>query len=222
MADDLDWRLLDRHLAGEASHDDAIAIRHWLAADPAREGELRALTSVVRSPDDAEWNTARAWSRISARLHEPRLTLHLERRSTAPSRGRVWLAASAAAFVAGALVVIVWWPAHSSRPSADAPTVTQTATAPAQQSRDTLRGGTAIDGTLDSLVLDDVMLGQAASEIGRRFGVRVDIANQALAARRVSARFRDEPLPRVLDSVSAVIGARWTRDGDRVLLEETH
>jgi ferric-dicitrate binding protein FerR (iron transport regulator) len=69
-------------------------------------------------------------------------------------------------------------------------------------------------------LLDGVTLGQAASEIGRRFGVRVDVADSRLASRRVSARFRDEPLPRVLDGVSAALGARWTRDGDHVLLEE--
>jgi len=36
----------------------------------------------------------------------------------------------------------------------------------------------------------------------------------------VSARFHDEPLPRVLDGVSAALGMRWTRDGDRVRFEE--
>jgi len=68
MADDFDWRLLDRHLAGEASPDDDVALQHWLAADPAREAMLRALTSVVRAPDDADPDTGRAWARVSARL----------------------------------------------------------------------------------------------------------------------------------------------------------
>ena len=68
MSDDLDWRLLDRHLAGEASPDDEVALHHWLAADPSREQMLRALTSVVRSSDDAGSDTGRAWSRFSTRL----------------------------------------------------------------------------------------------------------------------------------------------------------
>jgi hypothetical protein len=109
MSDDLDWRLLDRHLAGEASPDDEVALRHWLAADHAREGTLRTLMSVVRSPDDAGWETSRAWSRVSARLNEPRLTLHLDRGPPALQRGRLWLAAGAGSLVAGALIVIVWW-----------------------------------------------------------------------------------------------------------------
>ncbi len=68
MSDDLDWRLLDRHLAGEASPDDALTLQRWLAKDPAREAMLRALTSVVRSSADAAWDTRWAWSRVAARL----------------------------------------------------------------------------------------------------------------------------------------------------------
>jgi len=68
MADDLDWRLLDRHLAGEASPDDEVALQHWRAADPARGRMLRPLTSAVRSSDDDGSETGRAWSRLSTRL----------------------------------------------------------------------------------------------------------------------------------------------------------
>ena len=109
MSDDLDWRLLDRHLAGEASPDDQIALRRWLAADPTREGALRALSSVVCSPLDSGWDTGRAWSRVSARLHEPRLSLHLDRRPAAPPRLRMWLAAAAGAVVASVMIAIAWW-----------------------------------------------------------------------------------------------------------------
>ena len=70
---------------------------------------LRVLTSVVRTPHHADPDTGRAWARVSARLNEPRLTLHLERRPAALPRGRVWLAAGAGALAAGALIVIVWW-----------------------------------------------------------------------------------------------------------------
>ena len=68
MSDDLDWRLLDRHLAGEASLDDALTLQQWLAADPARDAMLQSLTAVLRSSDDGGWDTCRAWSRVSARL----------------------------------------------------------------------------------------------------------------------------------------------------------
>jgi hypothetical protein len=109
MSDDLDWRLLDRHLAGEASPDDQITLHRWLAADPTREGALRALASVVCSPANSRWDTGRAWSRVSARLHEPRLSLHLDRRPVAPHRFRIWLAAAAGAVVASAAIGIAWW-----------------------------------------------------------------------------------------------------------------
>jgi hypothetical protein len=68
MSDDLDWRLLDRHLAGEASPDDEVALQHWIAADPTRGRLLGVLTSVVRSSDDGGSDTDRAWSRLSTRL----------------------------------------------------------------------------------------------------------------------------------------------------------
>jgi transmembrane sensor len=77
-----------------------------------------------------------------------------------------------------------------------------------------------LEWTRGGLVLDGITLGEAATEIGRRFAVRIDVADSALAVKRVSARFRDEPLPRVLDGVSAALGMRWTRDGDRVRFEE--
>jgi hypothetical protein len=109
MSDDLDWRLLDRHLAGEASPDDQITLHRWLAGNPAREGELRVLSSVVRPPSDVGWDTGRAWARVSARLHEPRLSLHLDRRPAAPSRSGVWLAAAAGALVASVVIAIAWW-----------------------------------------------------------------------------------------------------------------
>jgi transmembrane sensor len=144
MADDLDWRLLDRHLAGETSPDDEVALQHWLAADPARGATLRALSFAVRSsavgPD-----VGRAWSRVSARLEDPpRFSLHLERRPAGRHRGRVWLVAGAVVAAASALILILWWPADSSRPGIETPAVFLIAAAPAQQTSVTLRDGTRI------------------------------------------------------------------------------
>jgi transmembrane sensor len=72
--------------------------------------------------------------------------------------------------------------------------------------------------TRGGIVLEGMTLGDAALELGRRFGVRVDIRGHDLAQRRVSARFHEEPLPRVLDALAVALGARWTRDGDRVVI----
>src|SRR5439155_10451835 len=132
-------RLLDRHLAGEASPDDQVALRRWLAADPTREGVLRALSSTVRSSGDADWDTGRAWSRVSARLHEPRFSLHLDRPPVDHSRGRVWLVAGAVAAAAGALIAFVWWPLDSGHSRVGAPAVSAIAAAAAQQTSVTLR-----------------------------------------------------------------------------------
>jgi transmembrane sensor len=333
MPDDLDWRLLDRHLAGETSPDDELALRHWVAADPGRDGMLRALSSAVRTADEEHWDTGRAWSRVSARLQDPqRLSLYLERRPSSGPRGRVWLVAGVIA--ATVLVLIVWRQLESRRTAVGMPTVSEISAAPSQQTSFTLRDGTRIvlnagsrlrystgfgiaardvdldgegyfevvhdparsfrvhaagtvtedlgtrfvvraypelghvdvavseghvslrhdgasahsmvgagqrgrsesdgsvrvvddvdverwfDWTRGGLLLDDVTLRLAAKDIGRRFGVRVDIADATLASRHVSARFRNETLPHVLDAISAMVGARWTRDGDRVLLEK--
>ena len=334
MSDDLDWRLIDRHLAGEASAEDDVALRRWLAADPSHERLLRGVSDTVRSPDSAHWDVGRAWSRLSARLQEPRFSMHLDRRRIRHPRGRVWLVAGIGAGVAAALLVTVVW-APASHSSTEVSAVSEIAAGPAQQTRATLRDGTRIvlnagsrlrypatfgesardvelvgegyfevvhdstrpfrvhargsvtedlgtrfvvrsypelrhvevavaegrvglhhdgdhrasstltagqrgrvetDGSVSvvddadvdrwlewtrgGIVLDGITLGQAATEIGRRFDVRIDVADSALAVRRVSARFHDEPLARVLDGVSAALGMRWTRDGDRVRFEE--
>jgi transmembrane sensor len=72
--------------------------------------------------------------------------------------------------------------------------------------------------TQGALVLDGLSLAQAAAEIGRRFDVRVVVPDESLARRRVSARFRDEPLPRVLDALSLALGAEWSGDGVMVVI----
>jgi transmembrane sensor len=68
------------------------------------------------------------------------------------------------------------------------------------------------------LVLDGMTLGEAVTEIGRRFDARIVLRDSALARRHVSARFRNESLASVLDALTLAIGARWTRDGQRVVI----
>ena len=71
--------------------------------------------------------------------------------------------------------------------------------------------------TRGGIVLDGMTLGDAALELGRRFGVQLEIRGDDFARRRVSARFHDEPLPRVLDALAVALGGTWTRDGQRVV-----
>ncbi|MEO6528022.1 MAG: FecR domain-containing protein [Gemmatimonadaceae bacterium] len=72
--------------------------------------------------------------------------------------------------------------------------------------------------TRGALVLDGLSLAEAANEIGRRFDAHVEVGDSTLATRRISARFRDESLPRVLDALAMAVGARWTRDGQRIVI----
>ena len=72
--------------------------------------------------------------------------------------------------------------------------------------------------TRGGVVLDGMTLGDAAPELERRFGVRLEIRGEALARRRVSARFHEEPLPRILDALAVALGARWTQEGERVVI----
>jgi transmembrane sensor len=68
------------------------------------------------------------------------------------------------------------------------------------------------------LALDGLSLTDAATEIGRRFDAHVVVDDSLLAKRHVSARFRDESLPRVLDALTLAMGARWTRDGQHIVI----
>jgi transmembrane sensor len=68
------------------------------------------------------------------------------------------------------------------------------------------------------LVLDGMTLAEAATEIGRRYDARIVVADPALARRRVSARFHDESLASVLDALTLAVGARWSRDGQRLVV----
>ena len=342
MSDPFDWRVIDRHLAGEASAEDARALEAWLARDP-RNTELlnaaRASGRVLDRHDEGEWNVDRAWSRVAARMQDPRdagvIPLPVRgspRAAASPRTGRVALATAAIA-VAGVVAVIFTQRGAPHPDAARASRRLEVVAAVAQQTRVTLRDGTRVvlnagsrlryaddfgradrdvelDGegyfdvvhddarpfrvhargsvaqdvgtrfvvraypeqravdvvvvhgsvslhgegvssapallaagqhgrveptgmvtvvseadvdrwtewTRGGVVLDGMTLGDAALELGRRFGVRVEVRGEGLARRRVSARFHDEPLPHVLDALGVALGARWTRDGERVVI----
>ena len=343
MSDTFDWRILDRHLAGDASPDDERALSAWLAADPRNAEIVNAARAAARATDgraESSWDVDRAWSRMAARMHESNdssvVPLH-PRKSSGPWTGwsRTPLVASIVGVLAAAAVLVV----VLQRPAARTPTAViasrthEVLAAPAQQTRVTLGDGTRVvlnagsrlrytddfgrgardveldgeayfdvvhdetrpfrvhargsiaedvgtrfvvraypelttvdvvvtqgsvvlrrerastaptllvagqrgrvaqDGaitlvndpdverwlewTRGGIVLEGVTLGEAAVELGRRFAVRIDVTGDDLARRRVSARFHDEPLPRVLDALGAALGTRWTRVGDRIVI----
>jgi transmembrane sensor len=342
MSDSFDWRVIDRHLAGEASPEDARALEAWLARDPRNAALLNAVRAsgrVLDRHDEGEWNVDRAWSRVAARMQDPRdagvIPLPVRGSSRAAASARMKRAALAAGAIAAAAVVAVIL-THRGAPHPDAARASrrlEVVAAVAQQTRVTLRDGTRVvlnagsrlryaddfgradrdvelDGegyfdvvhddarpfrvhargsvaqdvgtrfvvraypeqravdvvvvhgavslhgegvssapallaagqhgrveptgmvtvvseadvdrwtewTRGGVVLDGMTLGDAALELGRRFGVRVEVRGEGLSRRRVSARFHDEPLPRVLDALGVALGARWMRDGERVVI----
>ena len=64
--------------------------------------------------------------------------------------------------------------------------------------------------TRGDIVLDGMMLGDAAVELERRFGVDVEIRGDDLA-RSACWRASKESLPHVLNALALAGGARWTR-----------
>jgi transmembrane sensor len=342
MSDSFDWRIVDRHLAGDATSDDEAALRAWLASDP-RNAELlsaaRAAGRGIDRPQAEVWDVDRAWSRVAARMTDQSdadvIPLHARGLSRSPAFARTQrIVAGAAVVIAAAGVVAVVLQRGAMQPpgAQRAPQTHEVAAAVAQQTRVTLGDGTQVvlnagsrlryaddfgrgtrdvdlDGeayfdvvhdesrpfrvhargsvaqdvgtrfvvraypeqrtvdvvvthgavslrregastapallaagqrghvessgvvsvvaeadverwtewTRGGIVLDGMSLGDAALELGRRFGVKVEIRVDDLARSRVSARFRDEPLPHVLDALALALSARWTRDGDRIV-----
>jgi transmembrane sensor len=341
MSDSFDWRIIDRHLAGDATSDDEAALRAWLAADPHNAELLSAARAAGRGidrPHAEVWDVDRAWSRVAARMTDQSdadvIPLHARGIVRSPAFARTQrIVAGAAVVIAAAGVVAVVLQRGAMQPAGPrAPRAHEVAAGVAQQTRVTLGDGTQVvlnagsrlryaddfgrgtrdvdlDGeayfdvvhdesrpfrvhargsvaqdvgtrfvvraypeqravdvvvthgavslrregtsmapallaagqrghvepsgavsvvaetdldrwtewTRGGIVLDGMSLGDAALELGRRFGVHVEIRGDDLAQRRVSARFHDEPLPHVLDALAVALGARWTRDGDRVV-----
>jgi ferric-dicitrate binding protein FerR (iron transport regulator) len=68
-----------------------------------------------------------------------------------------------------------------------------------------------IGWTEGTLVLDSVPLRRAAREIERWYGVKIIIADSALAKRPVVARFQRESVQEAIDAVAFALGARSER-----------
>ena len=342
MPEPFDWRIIDRHLAGESSPDDDLALARWLADDPGHAQLLDHLRTLAASDDSRAretWNVDAAWSRLSGRMADERPTSHLSlasERAVPATRRTSWRAASAVAvtIVAASLVVVVWRTSITPVAHPAGGAVREVAASRAQQTHVTLSDGTRVvlnagsrlryasdfgrtsrdvelegegyfevvhdgahpfrvrahgnvaedlgtrfavrayadgsptqvvvaqgrvslarEGTAPArgqllepgelgrvepdgrvtvvrdvdverwvswargaLVLDGLSLAEAATEIGRRYDVRIVVPDSALARRRVSARFHDASLTTVLDAVSLALGARWSGDGITIVI----
>lgn len=98
--DDIDWTLLDRYAAGEATAEEAALADAWLRSDPAR----RALLDAMRRPAAAAdaWDTDAAWSAVQKRVLQP-----VEAPASARARAaRRWGTPGAVLRVAAVLAVV--------------------------------------------------------------------------------------------------------------------
>ncbi len=69
------------------------------------------------------------------------------------------------------------------------------------------------------LVFRSTPLRQASVEIGRRFNVRVEITDSALAEQTITAVFSDLGLPEIMRVVCAASMARWSENGRVIRIE---
>ena len=69
-----------------------------------------------------------------------------------------------------------------------------------------------------SLLLDGLTLADAIPQLERWYDVTISVPDSALARRRITARFRDETLPQMLDALTLALGARHQQSGRAVTL----
>ncbi len=109
---DIDWELLDRYLAGEATADERARVEAWLAEDPEHWAQLAALRDAIAqaalTEPAVEQAKAEVWARLEGELGAAGDTAEKRRRRgarafTVASR-RPW---STAAQIAAALVLSV-------------------------------------------------------------------------------------------------------------------
>ena len=72
--------------------------------------------------------------------------------------------------------------------------------------------GRSIGWTLGEIVFENTPLSDAALELERRYGVRVDV-DSSLAKRPVAAHFHGESIDQILDAISVALDARYQRNG---------
>jgi len=78
--------------------------------------------------------------------------------------------------------------------------------------------GALVQWAGDFLAFQSTPLRDAAREIERAYGVRVEIPDRALAQRVITAWFRDRSLSEVMDVVCLAVAARCTIEGGVVLM----
>jgi transmembrane sensor len=154
MADQLDWKLLDRYLAGEATPAETAQVRRWIDAEPHRAGYLEALRRQVPEEGISSAPDVEAgWRRVAARIHAENAAgqTPVIRIESAPSRTKRsfahgttrWLVPAAAALLVAASLSL--WRVRRDSPESVRRELSST----------TLRELTTPNGRRASLVLGD-------------------------------------------------------------------
>src|SRR4051794_23307476 len=128
MPEPLDWQLIDRYLAGEASPDEVADVRSRATADPVWAQALELLRSNFAKRTPRQWNADLAWSRVRPRLTTEEIPTVRSQpaRTHAPLRDTTtrWRIAASVLVVTGSIVT---WQAISRvrphAPNATTPTV---------------------------------------------------------------------------------------------------
>lgn len=97
MNDELDWQLLDRFLAGDASAAEEERVRAWMSSS----AEQRALVESLQGRlgvNAKSVDVERAWQRVAERT--------VRTRRVSSSRGIAWLAAAAVVLAVGSVVTM--------------------------------------------------------------------------------------------------------------------
>lgn len=70
MNGDLDWTLLAKYFAGEATGDEMDQVERWLESDPLNREQFESLESTWLASADkpVQWDVDRAWDNLSAKL----------------------------------------------------------------------------------------------------------------------------------------------------------
>jgi transmembrane sensor len=125
MPEPLDWQLIDRYLAGEATPAEAADVQARSQADPAWAQALEMLRSDFATGTPRQWDASLAWTRVRPRLSTDHATPATQslRRAVTPLRDTTtrWRIAAGLILAAGSLAA---WQAASrlGRPSSIAST----------------------------------------------------------------------------------------------------
>jgi ferric-dicitrate binding protein FerR (iron transport regulator) len=204
MTEPLDWKILDRCLAGEATPAEREILARWVGEDPARAAWVRALGEAAggRAEEAPEGpDTDAAWARLAARMEEPVPVPGLRAVSGGATRGPrgwgvPWMRVAAAVLLLLGGGALLWRVAG--RPAAPA-AMREAATGAGE--RKTLR---LADGTEVTLGVESRLRYPARFDGPER---RVELAGEALF--RVAKRPAQPFLVRAGDAETRVLGTQF-------------